>query len=135
MAVMKSAGILGLAEEFERFRLDIPDVGQKMLDAGAKACVKEWKDGITASGHVDTGAMKESVRSSKNQNKKTREIYPRGKDKNGVRNAEKAFVLHYGTSHKPGDRFVDKIEENSEEQAFKEMQGVFDDYLKQKGLK
>lgn len=134
MAKMKSDGITILADNLKKFGDGIADVEQDMLDAGAKACVKDWKDGITASGHVDTGAMKKSVKSSKKHNKKEREIYPRGKDKNGVRNAEKAFVLHYGTSNKPGDRFVDRIEENEAVHSYIAMQNVFEKYLKSKGL-
>lgn len=37
------------------------------------------------------------------------DVYPSGKDSNGVRQAEKAFILNYGTARYPGSEWVDKL--------------------------
>ena len=54
------------------------------------------------------------------------------------RNAEKAFFNHYGFFNKltgkyvQGDRWVTKVEKAAEPKAEKEMQKVWDEYLKSK---
>ena len=37
----------------------------------------------------------------------------RGKDEKGVRNAEKAFIAHYGKSGQLGTHFIDEAEANA----------------------
>ena len=118
------------------------ELPEKMLDAGAAAAEKEWKEGIVRARHVDTGDMLNSVGvAPETRSGKKREIYPLGKDRKGVRNAEKAFVLNYGRggsgsgrkrkSYKAkklkGDRFADKIQKNAELSSYKAMSKVFDD--------
>ena len=61
----------------------------------------------------------------------TAEVYPQGKDRKGVRNAEKAFLLHYGWGQKNGDHFVDQIEREAEEPAVEAMEAVMDRYVKE----
>lgn len=109
-------------------------VETKMLDEGAKVIVKEWKKSIKKYNHIRTGQMIESVGSWRKNIHSLREIYPQGKDDKGVRNAEKAFIAHYGKSGQIGTRFVDDAESNGEPEAVLRMQEVFDEYLKEKGL-
>ena len=40
------------------------------------------------------------------------DIYPQGKDRKGIRNADKAFILNYGCSSIPGSRWVQEANEN-----------------------
>lgn len=134
MARMRSQGVEELAADLKKLDKDADAVQQEMLDAGAKSLVSDWKKGIESAGHVDTGAMKKSVRSSKTAKKRQREIYPRGKDEKGVRNAEKAFILHYGTSKIKGDRFIDAIEEAGEPAAVQSMEKVLERHLRKRGL-
>lgn len=107
-------------------------VTEKILGAGAEIAVNEWKTGVQGAGHVDTGAMLNSVKARTEGN--ISEIYPQGKDKKGVRNAEKAFILHYGNSDKLGDRFVDDIEKEIENKAPEVMQEAFEKYLEERGF-
>jgi hypothetical protein len=75
------------------------------------------------------------------------DIYPQGKDRKGVRNAEKASILHYGSQSKtsvakrskkkkypgpgiPATKWVDTADRISEEQAIPAMVKVWDDHLK-----
>ena len=74
------------------------------------------------------GVSKKTKKGSK------REVYPQGKDKKGIRNAEKAYILHYGKSTKKGTRFVDNINTKAEATSYIAMQDVFNNYLKMKGL-
>ncbi len=134
MARMNSSGVAELAQDLRQLGKDIPQMEEEMLDAGAQVIVEEWKDGITKAGHVDSGDMRDSVRATRKKKTRSRDIYPKGKDRKGVRNAEKAYVLHYGKSSKPGDRFVDKIEEAAEPRAAARMQSVLTAHLKKKGL-
>lgn len=136
MAKVTLSGLGELSNDIEQLADAISgNLVDKMLDAGAEIAIADWKDGISAADHIDTGAMFGSVGVAKATKKgKIREIYPQGKDNKGVRNAEKAFILHYGTITILGDRFVDKIEDKAEVDAFLKMQEIFDEELKSKGL-
>ena len=73
--------------------------------------------------------MKESVRASavkKSGSARVTTIYPHGKDAKGVRNAEKAYIIHYGTSKRRGDHFVDEAEERAMDAAEQTMQEVWE---------
>ena len=55
-------------------------------------------------GYRETGDMIESIRADKAPKSDANDVrrisvYPRGEDRKGVRNAEKVFLLHYGTSN------------------------------------
>jgi len=60
-----------------------------------------------------------------------REIYPLGEDAKGVRNAEKAFILHYGWKSRQGDHFIEEIMDESVEPAVSAMEAVMDKYMKE----
>ena len=101
----------------------------EMLGEAGKVVVKAWQDVIEERGHVDTGDMRDSVRAGavkKNGDAYTSSIYPHGRDRKRQGNAEKAFVLHYGTSRIKGDRFVDEAEERTGDAAEQVMQSVWD---------
>ena len=134
MGSMQTDGIDKLIKDMESAADDTGQLASDMLDAGADAVVQEWKDGIEEAGHVDTGAMRDSVKATGKKNKLERVISPTGSDKKGTRNAEKAYVLNYGKSTSAGDRFVDKIEEKAAATSQLEMQHVLDEYLRMKGL-
>ena len=100
----------------------------EMLGEAGKVVVKAWQDVIEEHGHVDTGDMKNSVRASKvkkNGEAYISSIYPHGRDRKRQSNAEKAFVLHYGTSKIQGDRFVDDAEDRASEAAEQAMEEVW----------
>ena len=60
-------------------------------------------------------------------------IYPQGRDHKGVRNAEKAFVNHYGASHRKATHFVDDAEKQSEEPAVEAMAAAWYQKLESEG--
>jgi len=100
----------------------------EMLGEAGQVVVKAWQDAIGDHGHVDTGDMKNSVRASavkKTGEAYTSSIYPHGRDRKKQSNAEKAFVLHYGTSRIRGDHFVDDAEERASEAAERAMEEIW----------
>lgn len=134
MSTIRTSGLGELTKALEEFSAELPDVERELLEAGAEVVVEAWQKGIEEAGHVDTGQMRDSVRATINRNATFAEIYPKGKDKKGVRNAEKAFILHYGKTGESGDRFVDKIEDNAEEPATEAMAEKLNEKLTEKGL-
>ncbi len=111
------------------------ELGQDMLDEGAEIIEFNWIKSIKNHNHIDTGDMVNSVKVAKGTKaKRFRDIYPQGKDGKGVRNAEKAFILHYGKSGVNGTRFVDEAEANADAECAVAMQRKLDEYIEKKGM-
>ena len=136
MARMSTKGLNEIADDLKRLgEVAEPEFMDELLDTGAEEVKDAWDLIIREEGYVDSGDMRESVGVAKGTKKGSkREIYPQGKDRKGVRNAEKAYYLHYGTSKKIGTRWVDTVERIAETKSYIAMQDVFNDYLKMKGL-
>ncbi len=111
------------------------ELGQEMLDEGAKIIEFHWVKSIKKHNHMDTHSMVKSVGVAKGTKaKKFRDIYPQGKDKKGVRNAEKAFIAHYGKSGQLGTHFIDEAEANAGAEVAVAMQEKLDKYIEKKGM-
>lgn len=143
MADFKASGIAELAAEMKNLgQLDNGELVEKMLDAGAQVVKTEWENGIRKTvknkDRRSTGALEKSVKVDKKvtilQGVSSKNIAPSGKDSKGVRNAEKAYILHYGKSGQPATLFVDEIESKAEEKAVEEMQNVFNEFMKTEEL-
>lgn len=147
MAKMSTKGLDEIADDLKRLgEVAEPEFMDELLDAGAEEVIDAWDMIIREEGYVDTGEMRKSVGVAKGTEKGSkREIYPQGEVKRGkqlrgskkiitTRNAEKAYILHYGNSNKLGTRFVDDVERIAETKSYIAMQEVFNNYLKQKGL-
>ena len=142
MAKFAVNGIDELAAELmEMGQLDNGELVSEMLEAGAEVVADEWKKGIRSAVKANgrsTGDMERSVAPAKGiktvNGVSAKEIYPQGKDSKGVRNAEKAFVLHYGKSGQVATRFVDAVEEAAEDKAVEVMEDVFNNYLEKEGF-
>lgn len=134
--------IIGNLEGLEK---NIGEIQDEMLEAAGTEFEKAWKNGIERhehvnsegdikQGYVDTGDMRDSVKFKVSKKNKTVTIAPTGKDRKGVRNALKAFVLHYGSTKIAGDRFVDDVEEKGEDAAIDAMMEVYNEELNKKGV-
>lgn len=144
MAKFAVNGIDELAAELmEMGQLDNWELVSDMLEAGAEVVADEWKKGIKSAVKANgrsTGDMERSVAPAKGIKTtggvSVKEIYPQGKDSKGVRNAEKAFILHYGKSkaNQPPTRFVDAVEDAAEDKAVSAMEDVFNNYLEKEGF-
>lgn len=111
------------------------ELGQEMLDEGAKIVTSEWRRSINNHKHMKSYSMVRSVGVAKGTKaKKFRDIFPKGKDKKGVRNAEKAFIAHYGKSGQLGTHFIDEAEANAKAKVAAVMQDKLDKYIEKKGM-
>lgn len=141
MADFAVSGIDELAAELKKLgQLDNDALVEDMLEAGADVVIDEWKKGIKSAVKTkrSTGELEASVTTVKGIQKvdgvSAKTIYPGGKDSKGVRNAEKAFILHYGKSGQPATLFVDDVENKAEEKAAEAMEEIFNDFLEKEGL-
>lgn len=104
MAQFSTDGIDSIAEEMAWMGEAAGETADEMLLAGAEEVKRAWKETAERHGYRETGDMIESIRADKAPKSDANDVrrinvYPRGKDRKGVRNAEKAFLLHYGTSN------------------------------------
>lgn len=125
-------------------------VADKMLAAGAEEVKKAWKKAAQKHDLRLTGQMLDSIgypRKPKDVNGiKTMDIYPQGNstytESDGkrierakpIRNAEVAFVQHYGTSSIPATHWVDTADELAEEPVARVMNEIWDEELRKRGL-
>ena len=134
MAKFISTGMMGVIDRLDRMAGASDNMKREMLESAANVYVDTWKRVIRAKGHVRSGDMADSVGtvfSDGNVGGATAEVYPQGKDRKGVRNAEKAFLLNYGWGKKKGDHFVDQVEADANEPAVSAMEAVMDKYMKE----
>lgn len=136
MARMQVDGLELLVQEMERMGQHTGPVADDMLRAGSEELVKAWDKDIVMFGHVDTGTMRKSVKPTKIKTKddgRTVDVYPQGNDKNNQkkprRNAEKAFVLHYGRTGMTGSHFVDKVIVDGEPKANQAMEARWNEFI------
>lgn len=149
MARFQSVNVDDMARELQRLGQATRPMARDMVAEGAQVLVTTWKRVIRTLRHVDTGEMEASVRAdepTQSGGRTVSETYPRGVDKKGVRNAEKAFLLHYGwqagkaargkkkskgrkTSHM-GDHFVDTVEAECADAVDEAMEAVLNRYVK-----
>ena len=107
-----------------------------MLQAGAAVVADAWRDAIQSHGLIDTGDMLDSVAPANLVNSSTEKkiaVYPQGRDRKGVRNAEKAFINHYGASRRKATHFVDDAETKAEGPAVEAMAAVWYEKLESGG--
>jgi len=133
MANLHGTGFDDVISQMRRLGEDAGDTCQRMLDAGAEAVREAWTATADAHGFVDTGDMIASItvaQSKRDPGAPVREIFPQGKDRKGVRNAEKAYILHYGTSKIAASYWVDEAEAAAEEPMATAMAAVWDDFIR-----
>lgn len=133
MARFDVTGLEDTIREMRRLGEESGDAARAMLQAGAEKVKGAWRKATEAHGLVDTGDMLESIGFARNPKKigdmMSVDIYPQGTDRKGVRNAEKAFILHYGTSSRPATRFIDDADAMSEAEAIPAMEEIWDRYI------
>ena len=150
MARFKTQGLDKIVQQMKDLGELKGDVASRMLMAGAEEVKKAWQKAAEIHGHILTEQMKNSIgyarRPSEIGDVRLIDIYPQGKStyteldgkrterKKPVRNAEIAFILHYGTSRRPGSHWVDTADELSEEPVQAAMEAIWDQELKKKGL-
>lgn len=108
------------------------DAVPEMLKAGGeviKKSLQEETSKLNSTGR-STGALTASIKVStvKERNgEQYIEIAPTGKDRHGVRNAEKGFVLNYGRSNMPARPWFTAANEKAADEATAEMRRVWEE--------
>ena len=135
MASFACEGLDELVNEMRKMGQMQGPVVAEMLDAAAEIVRESWQESARAHGHVDTGAMINSIDFPVKGDARAlyRDIYPQGTDAKGVRNAEKAFILHYGKSSKAGTYWVDEAETKAGPSAIAACQEIWDRFLQSGG--
>jgi HK97 gp10 family phage protein len=117
---------------------EIPaEVQDEILNAQADVIVEAQKSKGRSYGVERTGVTLNSIKKSKPKSRKgSRVVYvtPTGKNKDGNRNAEVAFVNNYGKRTQAARPFITDANEMSAEQTTAAGAAVYDEWLKTKGL-
>lgn len=133
MARFDVTGMEQTIKEMARLGESTGAVADAMLMAAAGAVRQEWQNAIRQFGHIDTGDMLSKVgyprQPSTISDVRSIDVYPQGKDRRGVRNAEKAFIAHYGRVHQTGSGFVDVADRNSAAPVQAAMTAIWDHYI------
>lgn len=137
MARLDMSGMDEVIQQMKNMQMLTSKIADEMLVAGAEVMEQSWKKTIARFGLIDTDDMRKSVgytRKPKSINDvRSIDIYPQGKDRDGVRNAEKAFVLHYGRSNMDPTAFVDVAEQEAKAEADAAMEKIWDDFIENGG--
>jgi len=127
------SGIDATVDEMRRLGEDVGPVADAMLLAGAAEVREAWRRAAEEAEHRLTGDMIASIGFPREPQDiggmKAIDIYPQGRDEHGVRNAEKAFILHYGTSKLDGSRWIDLADMYCESTVVPAMTAVWAAYL------
>lgn len=138
MARFRTEGLDELIEDMIEMELTTSELAHEMLFAGADEIKKAWKISAEKHGHRDTGDMINSINYSRRVRKigdlKEVDIYPQGRDRKGVRNAEKAFILHYGSSKLAASHWVDDADEMAGPMVEDRLYEIFYNWLREHGM-
>ena len=137
MASFDTFGLQDVISQMQRMGAMSSPIAEEMVTAGAEEIRESWKRTADKYGLVDTGSMRDSVDLGPGPIKTGgvfyREVYPMGTDSKGVRNAEKAFILHYGKSNFHGTYWVDDAITTCEEDVDRKLTEIWDRFLKESG--
>lgn len=100
----------------------------EMLKAGANVLIRAQKAEIERMRIVDTADMMKSVKATPvkgNDVEQYVEVYPHGKDRKGVRNAEKAFIAQYGKPNEPARPWLTSANEKCVDDVHDAMRAVW----------
>lgn len=136
MALFNGEGFDELLADLKQHGDLVSTAAPDMLQAGAAVVADSWRDAIRAHDLIDAGDMIDSVGPSdvvNTSSEKKIAVYPQGRDRKGIRNAEKAFINHYGASRRKATHFVDDAETKAEGPAVDAMAAVWYDKLESEG--
>lgn len=133
MARFDVSGLDETIDDMKRLGQMTGQTADAMLMAGAEEVRKAWRQSAEEHRHRDTGDMIASIGFARKPKEigsiRSIDIYPQGKDKRNIRNAEKAFILHYGTTKIRGSRWVDDADKISEQTVVPAMIKVWEQFL------
>ena len=131
MAKVNYEGLDELLAEMKRLGELAGPTADRMIAVGAEELKKSWIASAEKHKHEDTRDMILSIGARPgDKDIRSVDVYPLGKDRFGTRNAEKAFILHYGKSGIDASRWVDEAEDNAQEPIQKAFERIWDEHLK-----
>jgi len=137
MARFDTTGLDEIVNQMRRMGQEEGPVAEEMVNAAVETIRDEWKKSAEAHGHIDTGAMIDSIGLGPGPNHAGniiyRDVYPQGTDGKGVRNATKAFILNYGKHNMPASYWVNEADENSAGPVQDACQAIWDRFLQSGG--
>ena len=132
MARFDTSGLDKLVDEMRRMGQASGAVAEAMVGAAVSVIRDAWKESADAHGLRDTGAMIDSIAAENIQHigaVVSGDVYPRGKDGKGVRNAEKAFILNYGKAGFPATYWVDDADASAAPRVQETLESMWGDFL------
>jgi hypothetical protein len=151
MARFRTDGIDDIIEQMKALGELSGEVADEMLLRAAEEVKKAWRQAARQHKLKLTGQLIDSIgypcRPKTVGDVRTIDIYPQGNStytigsdgkrvdrKKTVRNAEVAFILHYGTSKKPATFWVDTADELAAVPVQEAMEEIWDRELRKRGL-
>ena len=152
MARFRTEGLDELIDDLDRMGQTTGELAERILMAGAEQIKRAWKKSAEIHRLRLTGQLINSIgypRTPKRvQDVLSIDIYPQGFStytisstgkkiirKKPVRNAEVAFVNHYGTSKTPGTFWVDTADDLSGPLVEEEALRIYDEWLNENNMK
>ena len=133
MARFDTSGLDDLILQMRAMGQDCGPVAEEMVNASVEVIKEAWKTSAQLHGHIDTGAMINSIGLGPGPVRAGaiiyRDVYPQGNDGKGVRNATKAFVLNYGRSNMAGSHWVDEADDHSAEPVQTVCESIWNNFI------
>lgn len=135
MATVSCSGIDKLQLSLQEIANLPNEAVDAILNAQADVVVKEQKRLGKEYGVISSGDTIESIKKTTVKKTKTGRciyVYPQGKDRDGNKNNEVAFVNNYGKRKQPARPFITDANENSETEQAEAAQEALGEWLKNK---
>ena len=137
MARYDTSGLDDIISMMDSMGESAGELAEEMVQAACEEIKGAWKESAQRHGLVDTGDMIGSinykVRPTHMAGVVYNEVYPQGKDRKGVRNAEKAFILHYGRSNFAATYWVDDADSIADPRVEAVIREKFEAYMASRG--
>lgn len=143
MARFDTSGLDELVKEMTKMGQQSGPLAECMVNSAVVVIRDCWKETAEKHRFHDTGDMIKSIGFPEPVrhigSALARDVYPQGKDRNGTRNAEKAFLLHYGTTSHGATRieashWVDEADEKSGPLVQERLEEIWNQFLESGGV-
>lgn len=135
VADLSFSGLDEIIREMDRLQKRTGPTAEKMIKAGAKVMAEYRKQEAEKRGIRDSGDMikgiKPGSRIENDLGALRLPVYSQGKDKKGVRNAEKEYLEHYGYKDRTATHWIDEAEQAGEGPATDAMVRVWDENMEE----
>lgn len=133
MARMDTTGLDALIQDMERRGQLSGPVADRMVTAAVEEIKAAWQASAEKHGLRDTGALIDSIGFGKSNVHAGdiifNDVYPQGTDEKGVRNATKAFILHYGKRGYAATYWVDDAVDMSAGPVQTRLEQIWNEFL------